>query len=260
MSRYEISKECCLAVACIQHYYVTQSKGGEIKIWEDFNNSWKLKTVIRTNDCGFCKLSVLRNELLICPETDSKVKVINVHGKVIQTLCPNVNDNCGLVMAVKCFTLLETDYIFVLYESGLLTLFTISGCKKSDFKISSDCPMAFDFDGESKVVVGGSGDVIVGLELMSDLNLVKWKEVNITNPGVSCLVIRPDKKLFVTGCWDYRIRLFSMKSFKLLVVLNNYSQTVLEVRYSPSKVEAWNCVSLLAAAGQDGRITLWNIY
>lgn len=198
--------------------------------------------------------------MLICPETGSKVKIVTPDGNITKTLCYDVNDKCGEIMALKCFTLSKAEYIFVLYESGILTLFTISGGKINDFKISSDCPMAVDFDGESKVIVGGSGDVIVGLELTEDLKLVKWKEVKITNPGVSCLVIRPDKKLFVAGCWDSRIRLFSMKSCKLLVVLQNHSQTIQEVRYSPSSVEAWNCQSLLAAASQDGRITLWSIY
>lgn len=216
--------------------------------------------MISSDYWGFCKLSVFRDELLICPETGSKVKMITPVGNVIQTLCSDVKEKCGEIMAVKCFTMSETDFIFVLYESGLLTLFTISGDKINDFKISSDCPMAMDFDGESKVIVGGSGEVIMGLELTSDLKLVKWKEVKITNPGVSCLVIRPDKKLFVTGCWDSKIRLFSMKTFKLLAVLQNHSQTIQEVRYSPSKVDAWDCHSLLAAAGQDGRITLWSIY
>lgn len=163
-------------------------------------------------------------------------------------------------MAIKFFSLCDNNYIFVLYENGTLTLFEASGRVVDDWKATSDCPMALDFDGVSRGVIGTSGEVIVGFQLTSELQLVKWKDTAITNPGVSSVAIRPDNKLVAVGCWDTRVRLFSMKNLRLLAVLTAHREAVQDISYSQMRVDAWSADWLLAAAGKDGRITLWNIY
>lgn len=258
-SRIEVSSEACLAVKCIDQYFITQTKGGEIKVWEDENGSWRLKNTLSFEYWGFCKFDTF-SKYLVCPQPESCVKIVSIDDNSTRTLCKTYKEKCGEIMVLKCFAIGDVQYIFVLYESGMLTLIEVNGKVVSDLKITSDCPMALDFDGVSRGVVGTSGEEIVGFELTSELQLEKWKSTTIKNPGVSSIVIRPDRKLVAAGCWDSRIRLFSMKSLRLLVVLTTHRETVQDITYSPSRVDAWNVEWMLAAAGKDGRITLWNLY
>lgn len=241
---------------------VSQEKGGGIKIWKEDKHLILEKTIgLPLDYWGFCRLGISDSKYIVCPESSSSIKVINIEGDLIQTLKPPCSEKLGEIMALKCLNLTDKSYIFVLYESGLLTLFSCdTGREVASCKVNSDCPMALDFDGCSKCVVGGSGDSILGFELTTGLELVKWKETKITNPGVSCLAIRPDKRLLAAGCWDARVRLFSMKTLKLLAVLVNHKDTIHDIRYSPARVRAWDVEWLLAVAGKDGRVTLWNLY
>lgn len=73
--------------------------------------------------------------------------------------------------------------------------------------------------------------------------------------GVGELALRPDGKLFATGGWDYRIRLFSAKppNFKPLAVLRYHDASVNALAFSPDS-------ALLAAGSKDYKISLWSVY
>ncbi|XP_046675491.1 guanine nucleotide-binding protein subunit beta-like protein 1 isoform X1 [Homalodisca vitripennis] len=258
--RFQVGDDACLSINYIDNLFISQTKGGEIKFWEETNGTWELKAKVFSEYWGFCKIDTFSGKFLVCPESGSNIRIVDLNGKIVRRLCNGGREKCGEIMAIKCFSLLGTEYIFVLCENGILTMFKACGGKVCDLKVMSDCPMALDFDGESKGIVGGSGDVLVGFELTSDLQLVKGRQAVITNKGVSCVAIRPDKKLFAAGCWDCRLRLFSMKSFKLLVVLQNHKEVIQDICYSSAKVNSFNSQWLLAAAGKDGRITLWDLY
>lgn len=101
--------------------------------------------------------------------------------------------------------------------------------------------------------------VIQIFNLSSDI-LTSKRALTLKNPGTSVINIRPDKKLFTVGNWDGRLRIYSQKTFKLLAVLDQHKSTVHDISYSSHYVEAYNCKYLMAAAGKDSYISLWDIY
>lgn len=259
-STIQVSEEACLSVRNIGQYLISQTKGGVITVWEDKDGHWHTKSKICFEYWGFCKLDTLSGKYLVVPTSGSKVNIMSLEGETVNMLSPVLEKTCGEIMCLKCLTLSDTNYVFVLYECGLLILFESNGRLVSQIEITSDCPMALDFDGESKGVIGTSGNTLAGFLIQSQLTLSKWTETVLTNPGVSSVAVRPDKKLVAAGCWDSRIRLFSMKSLRLLVVVISHRESIQDICYSPARVEAWNSSWLLAASGKDGRVTLWNLY
>lgn len=171
-----------------------------------------------------------------------------------------MDEKIGNIMVLKFQILLNEDYIFVMYESGLLVLWKRQFGKISHLKMTSDCPMALDFDGDSRGIIGTSGNKLTEFYVTDSFNLTKGKDIPITNPGVSCVQIRPDKLIFVAGCWDGRIRFFSMKTLKLLAVLDQHQGPIQDVIFSKKPVRSWKCNWLCAAGGLDKKITLWNLF
>lgn len=86
------------------------------------------------------------------------------------------------------------------------------------------------------------------------------RQVTIKNPGTSVIGSRPDSKVFAAGGWDGRLRIFSWKSLRPFVVLDQHRGTIHDIAYSHGKIEAYNSKGLMAAAGKDGTISLWDLY
>jgi len=146
------------------------------------------------------------------------------------------------------------------YESGDIYLLDLNaGASVSQFKIEN-VPMAVDFDNNNgKGVFGTESDVVIIFKIESDLRFCVQKLLTLTNPGVSAVTIRQDKKVLVLGCWDGNIRVYSWKSGRNLAVLTEHTETVNALCYSPRTVPLWGSV-LLAAASKDKSISLWSFY
>ena len=84
--------------------------------------------------------------------------------------------------------------------------------------------------------------------------------LTIKNEGISMLASRPDSKVFTAGGWDGRLRIFSWRSFRPLAVLDQHRGTIYDIAYSGCKVEAYGSKGLMAAAGKDGVVSLWDLY
>lgn len=248
-----VGSESCLAIKYLNNHFVSQEKGGDIKIWTE---DWTLKKTVKSEYIGFCKIDIGFG-CILCPESNSVIRLVTHDGHVNGTLLNESEANTGEIIALKCIKVLDNEYIIVTYETGILALFQMNTGKISEAVITKDCPMALDFDGISTGILGTSGDTVIQFKI-DNLKLARSKEVSITNPGVSCIQIRPDRKLFAAGCWDGRIRFFSMKTLKLLAVLDQHKENILDVCFVP--LPSGSCEWLLAAGGKDGRITLWDLF
>lgn len=71
-------------------------------------------------------------------------------------------------------------------------------------------------------------------------------------PGVACCKFRNDGRIFATGGWDRRIRVFS-RSGKSLAILKGHSDSVTCLDWNP-----W-IHHMLATGSADSRISLWDV-
>lgn len=85
-------------------------------------------------------------------------------------------------------------------------------------------------------------------------------KLTLKNPGTNVIRIRPDCKVFASGGWDGRVRIYSWKSLRPLAVLTEHkSGAITDITFSKSKVERWNA-PIMAVSGMDGIISLWDLY
>lgn len=79
------------------------------------------------------------------------------------------------------------------------------------------------------------------------------KNITMPKPGVNSIAIRQDRKIFACAGWDFRIRIFSLKKATPLAILKCHTASVQQLAFS--RVD-----NLLVAGGQDGQVSLWNLY
>ena len=179
----------------------------------------------------------------------------------ISTLIPPDAKIYGSMMQPRWIKMQDVTTLAVLYESGHIGIWDWANSKILSQCQVSENPMCITFDESSEAgIIGTASEKIYVFTIKSDMNISIVKELTITNAGVSSCAIRPDGKLFVTGGWDSRIRLFSSKKCKPLAVLMYHKKTVECIAYSKGDVEELNGGFALAAGSFDTSVSLWNIF
>ncbi|XP_011497853.1 PREDICTED: guanine nucleotide-binding protein subunit beta-like protein 1 [Ceratosolen solmsi marchali] len=259
------SNEPCLALCTIgDECLITQRKGGTINLWKSQGSNWIINETIKTDYCGFCRFQVSTEDAIYIPLNESRVGLFSL--KTLKTeieLSPISHSEANLfghVMAIKpCMD--ESKYALITYDGGQILLWDIRSKKiLSSIKIEQ-CPMNIDFNTSlMHGIIGSPADYLQIFSLSSDKELTERTKLPLKNPGISAVAIRPDAKVFSTGGWDRRIRIFSWKTLRPLVVLDQHKATIHDIIYSSCKVEAYNSKCLMAVAGKDGNISLWDLY
>lgn len=258
-SSFKIGNLSCLFLHFIDSELLTQDKSCHLKVWNLKNDSPSCIYEKEFNNISFCKINVLRNQLAI-PQPKSVVEVHQYASStslVARLSYPDESVKLGEVQQLKLFDHTSSLHAAVVYENGSLAIWHVGKSELvSKMKITDDTPMAFDFDAEKLQGVCGTNErIIVFFKLDKQLQVTKMKEIEITNAGVGCLRVRPDKKVLAAGCWDGRIRIFSWKTCKLLAALECHKSSVLDVAFAPP-----NQSSVFAASASDKKISLWNIF
>jgi len=118
------------------------------------------------------------------------------------------------------------------------------------------------------IVAAGSENKIVVLKVKEN-EFEVLKVVEITNPGMSSMILRSDKPILTTGGWDNRIRLFALKldpeeikPFKVtpLAVLDFHSEAVECLAISLLSSGVCRNKWCTAAGSKDGKISIWTLY
>lgn len=92
------------------------------------------------------------------------------------------------------------------------------------------------------------------------MQLQRSTDISLKNAGINCVRIRDDKKVFASGGWDGRVRVFSWKSLRPLAVLTEHKTgAIMDIVYSSGPVAMWKA-PIMAVAGMDSQISLWNLY
>lgn len=160
----------------------------------------------------------------------------------------------GMIMCIK-----QIDFNLVLcgYENGELVAF--DNCKeKANIDLFRGEPLlSFDFCLSKKIgIAGSSGAELKQFSFNNENNIFKLEltgAIQMTNPGVNCIKIRPsDSLIFSCGCWDSRIRIISLKKLRLLAVLDFHKEAINSLDFSQQNT--------LVCGSSDGFITIWDVY
>ncbi|OXU22322.1 hypothetical protein TSAR_012067 [Trichomalopsis sarcophagae] len=260
------SNKPCLAMHNMaDECFITQRKGGAIDFWQARSSSWIVNKTVDTDYRGFCRCQVSTESELLIPLNESRIGLFSL--KTLKTEIELNPDHClpdmkslGQVMAIKPFVN-ESQYVLVAYDGGQMSLWDLRSKKILSSLEVEQCPMSIDYN--STLVHGIVGSPCDNLEVFSlsrDNELFEKTRLPLKNPGTSAIAIRPDVKVFATGGWDGRIRIYSWKTLRPLVVLDQHKATIHDIIFSTCKVEAYNSKCLMAAAGKDGNISLWDLY
>lgn len=248
----------------------SQEKGGTIKCWSMTNTGYLLQKTEITNHVAFCRSDYINNkEILLYPKDENSIGFITLKNyEIIKILKPDQDKNLGHISCIRSIQRNGQDYILAGYESGNILTWdirdlttTINNTIGNDI-ILNEFPMTIDYDPiTNRGLCGGSNDKLTLFSYQrQSMDLIKQCEIGIKNAGINCIKIRPDQKVFVSGGWDGRIRIFSWKSLRPLAVLTEHKNGgVMDIAFSEGKVTMWKA-NIMAAAGVDGQITLWDLY
>jgi WD40 repeat protein len=119
---------------------------------------------------------------------------------------------------------------------------------RNDLKLG-EAAISLALVGREKAVIGSAQRQLL---LIGPESREIFYELPDGHPGVSDIAVRIDGKIWATGGWDMRVRMFDAKKRKALAVLKHHSGSVHTVGFSAD--------GLLASAGQDRGIALWSLY
>lgn len=264
----------CEPVTSIYHgdeTLVTQQKGGLLKRWCIANAGYVLDSTNDMDHNGFCRF-VTDVDYIYYPKNDNEICVgkLDSDDDQVMTLNPkSILDErkeppiaqLGNLMCMQPITFSNQLYLLAGYESGIFLTWDLRTLAVINVAQFEECPIAFDFCCEAnRGIYGNTSDKlgIFGYQ-RNEMKLIGRGDICIKNPGINCVRIRKDQKIFSTGGNDGRVRVFSWKSLRPLAVLTEHRATLNDIVYSPGKLDLWKS-QVMASASSDGQISLWNLY
>ena len=246
----------------------TQGRSDCVRLWDiDQYRSSPISSYSTAEYMGFSQSDVLNMKDNICllvipgPEQESVTVYDTRSNKKVSSLRPSDPKSTGSVMQVKWVDLGIRTFVLVAYESGCIAAWDWSNnliFSQINLPENPMCIMYNKIDNQG--VCGTNGEKIYTFTISKESGISKDCEISIINPGIACCTSRPDGKIFATGGWDDRIRLFSWKKKNPLAVLVYHRQTVQCMCYSQSNVELFPPGNILACGSMDRTISLWNLY
>ncbi|XP_043279013.1 guanine nucleotide-binding protein subunit beta-like protein 1 [Venturia canescens] len=263
--KLEDKKDPCLSLSVNDERLVAQRKGGAIDIWSADGSHWTLDQTTETTYCGFCRFQHQDHDLVLVPLKNSVIGALSLKSlDIVYELDSSLFEDqpkLGQVMAIKPINCFERNYVLASYESGHTGLWDLRERRVVGWLKINECPMAINFDDYwMRGVIGSPSDKLEIFEMSKVQALALSRQITIKNPGTSVIGSRSDSKVFAVGGWDGRLRIFSWKSLRPLVVLDQHKGSIHDIAYYHGKIEAYNSKGLMAAAGKDGTISLWDIY
>lgn len=247
------------AIHCTNENVITQEKSGIVKLWNIQNETnYEFSKEYQCGG-GYCR-SIVIDDTVILPQSNSRLDVIELKTLTLLRTFEPSQENLGYVMSLQKVELDNKTFILAGYEAGDVILWDFLEASQCSRLKLHECITSLTFDSVSRRgICGNSSNILQVFTIEKDLNMKLKCEISIANEGCNIVKIRPDRKIFVSGGWDGRLRLFSWKSLRLLVVLKEHRKSVTDVQFSPNIVPVWNS-TIMAAAGADGAISLWNLY
>lgn len=265
-NRLQYKQEMGESIQAIHSYkdvIVTQEKFGCLKMWACDSGSYEITD---TYECamGFCKSIVIKDTLVV-HQNNGTLDILDINTdlrtfKLQKHLVPE-KECVGSLMALEKSLINEKYYLIGGYETGDIFLWSfdtgeVLSCAKFQDQITS---ISFD-PHTNRGLCGGSSNILQLFSIDKTSFVIKLKcEITLTNEGCNVVKYRHDGKLFVSGGWDGRVRLYSCKTLRVLAVLTQHKSAITDVQFSPHILKYWNS-KIMAVSGADGTISLWNLY
>ncbi|XP_067627331.1 guanine nucleotide-binding protein subunit beta-like protein 1 [Eurosta solidaginis] len=273
---FEVGQQPITTLHHTDDILITQEKGGTVTLWSLSNSGYMRDRTIEGNFAAFCHTALYTSPagggepLLFYPCDENSIGVLHVNNDVNsppQMLVPNDSQlpKLGSVSCFKPFECASQLFLLAGYESGHFLTWDLSSGVVVDLRQFEPEPMAVDYDPVTNCgIIGGPSEKLICIRYQhQSMQLQRSNYIVIKNAGINCIRIRDDQKVFATGGWDGRVRVFSWRSLRPLAVLTEHKNAsgggIMDIAYSEDKVSMWNA-RIMAAAGTDGQITLWDLY
>ncbi|KAG2235902.1 hypothetical protein INT48_008205 [Thamnidium elegans] len=227
--KWKAHKDNCLKVTTVKNnQLISQGRDNMIHIWQlpslqdaSLNEVPELISSIVYNGLGFCKFSYDDSEesMLLCFPSIEEIALFDIYDLTYQRYLAR---NIGQI------------------DSGSVRL---GSCMAVELFRTSD----------TLFVLAGYESGTVALWEINKTSKLVWHQQVHTEPGIVAVKIRPDNKIFASGGYDGRIRIFSVKSMKPLAILSYHRNTTYGLDFSRNG-------NWLIGSSQDNRISLWSIF
>lgn len=252
---------------------LTQDKAGIVRVWDLEKSGYEMRQEIDTSYLGFARAQhYIDKNLLVVPSSFSDISVIDLSkGSEVETILKPPEDDVKQITSIKVVPWTNGD-VFILagYETGHLVLFDLKESKavhhiKYDFAINTQ-----DYDlSSNRGLLSGPQNLnvcVFGIDKMK-MELYKKCAENIEYvpndgqklAGISVIKIRPDKKCLIVGTCDGIVYIHSWKSLRKLATLRNHRGEITDIAFSNGSIDNFKS-PIMAVAGCDGNISLWDIY
>ncbi|SAM08921.1 hypothetical protein [Absidia glauca] len=101
-------------------------------------------------------------------------------------------------------------------------------------------------------ICGSVDDQIVKVDLQNG-DIIK--KIKSKKSGTASVALRKDNKIWATGGYDGRIRVYSVKTMNPLAVLSYHRDSVYCVDFASHSDKHW-----VIGCSKDHRISLWHVY
>ncbi|XP_027628412.1 guanine nucleotide-binding protein subunit beta-like protein 1 isoform X2 [Tupaia chinensis] len=238
-----------------------QGRDLTLRLWDLAEGRNAVVDSVQLQSMGFCRSSVLAGGqsrwMLAVPGKDSEVQILEMpSGTSVCTLQPEAGAKLGLPMCLRLWQADCSPHLLLLagYEDGSVALWDVSERKVCSRVACHEEPiMGLDFDSQkARGVSGSAGKALAVWSLDGQQALQVRGTHQLTNPGISDVTIRADRKILATAGWDHQVRVFHWRTMKPLAVLAFHSATIHCVAFATN--------GLLAAGSGDQRISVWSIY
>lgn len=237
---------------CIKIF--VQVKAGYIKIFSFNDNEFKTDSTIPCGTYTFCRMATLRCDLgtLISYPSVEVENAVNVLIEGKSYLVKNFTvQSAGMCLFTKLYSVEDEIILVCGYESGKLVIskwfyppFEKHVILFEERLFEESCTDAELFNETIVAVSAGKSVKIIR-------NYETRTSIDIPFPGCNAVAIRSDGKLFVTGGWDGKLRYFSLKTGKLLAIIDHHFDAISSITFTSNS---------LLAASSDGTISLWTLY
>merc|ERR1712014_222853 len=171
-----------------------------------------------------------------------------------------------------CLRFASSNVLLAGWEDGSLEMFELrSGHSRGRMKLHQEPLLCMEVDARSRFVLSGAADRRLCMTALdapcttprsssrsSCFGETERADLPVTNEasgsgGIASLCLRPDRRIFATGGWDRRVRLWQRRNLKQLAILRHHTGTVNAVHFSA-------CSRWLVSASADKTLALWTVY